>query len=372
MISTSQHANERDAFQMARMIVDKAYDAFVAIDLNGLVSDWNSQAELLFGWERTEVIGRPLAEIIVPQQLRAAHTKGIEHFRSTGEGPVLNKRIEVPALHRSGRELTVELAVFPIEVGSKYSFGAFIHDIGERKAIEQDLNRLNCRLQSSNSELEQFAYVAAHDLREPIRTIISYLALVTNKLGDDLDEDTKENIHFIYDASNRMQSLISDLLSYSRISTKGQELKDVDMNQIFDQTVEELSTASHERKAELTRGALPVVKADVLQIGQLLSNLICNAMKYCHAPMPKVHLSAEPQGDYWLFKLTDNGIGFEEQYREQIFFMFKRLHGMTEYSGTGMGLAICKKIVERHGGTIEATSIPQEGSTFSFTLPARK
>jgi light-regulated signal transduction histidine kinase (bacteriophytochrome) len=275
-------------------------------------------------------------------------------------------------LHRDGHEFPVELAAFPLETGENCSFGAFILDITERRKAEEETKALAQELRRSNEELQQFAYVAAHDLREPLRTIVSYTNLLVEKFKGKLDADDEENVAFIVGAAKRMQALISDLLAYSRVQTRQRAFQPTDCSAVMETVIASLKTDVEEAGGRVTWDPLPEVDGDASQLSQLFSNLVANAIKFRGSNPPIVHVAAQRQDDEWLFSVSDNGIGIEMQFAERIFLMFQRLHSMTEYPGTGMGLAICKKIVERHGGRIWIKSAPGEGSTFHFTFPVRQ
>ena len=226
-------------------------------------------------------------------------------------------------------------------------------------------------LQRSNTELEQLAYVASHDMQEPLRMVASYLQLVAQRYQGKLDADADEFIGYAVDGAKRMQALINDLLAYSRLGTKAKPFAPTNCNAIVQNALENLRMAIEESGARITVDDLPTVKGDSMQLLQLFQNLLSNAIKFRRDEPPVVHLSVEPAGHQWRFAVHDNGIGIASEYFERIFVLFQRLHGRGQYAGTGIGLAICKKIVERHGGQMEVQSQPGRGSTFSFTLPRK-
>ncbi len=243
-------------------------------------------------------------------------------------------------------------------------------DIRERKRAEEELHATLAQLGASNRELEDFAYVASHDLQEPLRKIQAFGDLLKTKHGAQLDTQARDYIDRMQSAAKRMQILINDLLAFSRVTTKGQPFVPVDLQQIAAEVVHDLEVRTHEAGAEMIIGALPVIDADPLQMRQLLQNLTSNALKF-HRPgvPPRVEIRGATNDGHAEITVADNGIGFEEKYADRIFTMFERLHGRGKYEGTGIGLAICRKIAHRHGGDIVARSVPGEGSTFTVRLP---
>jgi PAS domain S-box-containing protein len=242
-------------------------------------------------------------------------------------------------------------------------------DITERKRTEARLNRLLVELERSNKELELFAYVASHDLQEPLRMVSSYTQLLERRYSDKLDDDAREFIGYAVDGANRMQRLINDLLEFSRVNTRGKSLERTDVAEILDTVRLNLSVAIEETGALVTNDFMPVVPADGGQLGQLLQNLVANGIKFRNGGHPRVHVGAVESEHQWEFSVRDNGIGIEQQYFDRIFVIFQRLHTKGDFPGTGIGLALCKRIAERHGGRIWLESKPKEGSTFFFTIP---
>ncbi|EYF01818.1 ATP-binding protein [Chondromyces apiculatus] len=240
-----------------------------------------------------------------------------------------------------------------------------------RKLAEEELARKATALSRSNAELEQFARAASHDLQEPLRTVMSYAQLIARRYQGRLDPDADDFLRFITDGTSRMQALIKGLLEVSRLGSAPAAENAIDCNDLLGQALANLQAALAESGATITHDPLPTVAADPRQLLQLLQNLIGNALKYRGETPPRVHVSASRHEDgSWLFSVRDNGIGFDPRYADRIFALFQRLHTQEEYPGTGIGLALCKKIVERHGGQMRADSVPGEGSTFYFTLPA--
>jgi light-regulated signal transduction histidine kinase (bacteriophytochrome) len=255
--------------------------------------------------------------------------------------------------------------------GQYYGRIWYFRDITESKRAEEKL-RLTLRdLARSNKDLEQFAYVASHDLQEPLRMVSSYTQLLARRYQGQLDATADKYIHYAVDGAGRMQSLIEDLLAYSRVGTRAQGFAPADCTAVLGQALANLKAAIEQSGAVVTHDALPVVVHDQSLLVQLFQNLIGNAIKFHVAAPPRVHVSAEQKGGEWVVAVRDNGIGIDPQYAERIFTIFRRLHTNEEYAGTGIGLAICKKIVERRGGRIWVESQPGTGSTFYFTVPIR-
>jgi signal transduction histidine kinase len=240
-----------------------------------------------------------------------------------------------------------------------------------RNAQTKLLQKAAEKLRQSNQELEQFAYVASHDLQEPLRMVASFTQLLAEDYQGRLDTEADEYIHFVVDGANRMQQLINDLLEYSRVRTEGQPFEITDCEEVLDQVLANLRAAIEENRAVITHDPLPAIPADEGQMVQLLQNLISNAIKFRSAETPRIHVTAKLEGGEWVFSVKDNGIGIEPQFHQRIFVIFQRLHGREEYPGTGIGLAICKRVVDRHGGRIWVESEPQKGATFYFTIPVR-
>ena len=265
-----------------------------------------------------------------------------------------------------GKEPTIEpfLASFD-------ALGSQVGQFVERKRAEDAAKQHAEELARSNAELQQFAYVASHDLQEPLRMVASYTQLLGRRYRGKLDADADEFIGFAVDGSLRMQRLIQDLLAYSRVGTRGQEFAPTDCNALVDRVLADLAMLIDDSGAVVTRDDLPDVVADSTQLGQMFQNLVANAIKYHGDEPPRVHVTGKRQGQEWLFTVRDNGIGIDPQYHQRIFVIFQRLHARETYPGTGIGLAICKKIVERHGGRIWVESELDRGATFCFTLPDR-
>ena len=244
-----------------------------------------------------------------------------------------------------------------------------VSDITRQRQASEALETLSRALERSNTELEQFAYVASHDLQEPLRMVVGYVQLIERRLADKLDTDTREFMAFAVDGATRMQVMIDDILAYSRVTTQAQPLARVDSAAALQQALDRLASRIKESAAEVDVQPLPTVMADRLQLVQLFQNLISNSIKFCKDRAPQVRVQAAREAGRWRFSVTDNGIGIAPEYRAQLFVIFKRLHTQREYPGSGIGLAICKRIIERHGGEIGIDSAAGGGAVFWFTLP---
>jgi light-regulated signal transduction histidine kinase (bacteriophytochrome) len=257
------------------------------------------------------------------------------------------------------------------ERGQLRGFGKIMRDITERKKAEEALMKTMAELRRSNDELGQFAYVASHDLQEPLRMVASYSQLLAKRYKGRLDSDADEFIGYAVDGCNRMQGLIQDLLSYSRAGASGETLRKISSENALASALKNLRSIIEDNGAVVTHDPLPAMVTNEAQLVQVFQNLVGNALKYRSVEPPQVHVSAMKNGgNEWIFSVRDNGLGIEPRYFERIFVLFQRLHGQTEFEGTGIGLAVCKKIVDRLGGRIWVESEPQKGSTFYFALPA--
>jgi len=277
---------------------------------------------------------------------------------------------EYTALRKDGSTFPVIVYAAPIIQGDKaVGLRGVTIDITELKLLHDELEQTLEKLQSSNAELEQFAYVASHDLQEPLRMVASYTQFLARRYQSQLDADADEFIAYAVDGVNRMQKMINDLLEYSRLNTRAKPLEMTDCEDTVDQALSNLQIAIEESDAVITHEPLPAVMADPTQLLRLFQNLISNAIKFSrNSGIPKIHIRVEQTDGMWTFSVRDNGIGIDPQYADRIFLIFQRLHGREEYPGTGIGLAVCKKIAERHGGQIWVESNDGGGTTFHFTI----
>jgi len=362
---------ERHLAQMEgryRGLLEAAPDAMVVVNQGGEIVLLNVQAEKQFGYRRDELVGQKVkniipegfAERLIADALRSAEDALAQQI---GTG------IELTGRRKNGSDFPIEIMLSPLESAEGILVTAAIRDITKRKKAEAHLLQKVEELNRSNEELGQFAYIASHDLQEPLRMVASYTQLLSRRYKGKLDSDADEFISFAVDGASRMQRLIRDLLAYSRVGTIEMDLLDTSSEEALQQALINLRGAIEEKGALVTHDPLPTVLADETQLIQLFQNLVGNAIKYQNPGVPRVHISAAKNGGKkWMFSVKDNGLGIDPQYFEKIFGVFQRLHKREEFAGTGIGLAICKKIVERHGGSISVESQPGQGSIFRFVL----
>jgi len=372
IISVLRDVTERrkaeEQIQYQANLLANVNDAVIAWDKHFLVSLWNPAAERMYGWKAQEVLGRPGREILSSEFVGLERSQVIQNLRETGEF-----RGEIVHYRKDGTPIYVESTAIVLKNGDDKITGyvTINRNITERKQAEEKLQKTLAELERSNKELEQFAYVASHDLQEPLRMVASYVQLLARRYKGKLDADADDFIAYAVDGAGHLQRMINDLLAYSRVGTRGKPFQPTDCQAVLNQVLANLKVAIEESSAVITQDPLPMVMADESQMTQLFQNLINNAIKFRGKASPRVHISVEPKETEWVFSVRDNGIGIDPQYYERIFMLFQSLHSREEYPGTGMGLAICKKIVERHGGRIWVESEPGKGSTFYFTISKR-
>jgi PAS domain S-box-containing protein len=351
-----------------RGLLEAAPDAMVVVNQEGDIVLLNLQAEKQFGYRRDELLGQKVKNIIpegFAERLIADRLRSAEDALAQQIGTGL----ELTGRRKDGSKFPIELMLSPLESADGTLVTAAIRDISVRKDAEKHLAQKVEELSRSNDELGQFAYIASHDLQEPLRMVASYTQLLSRRYTGKLDSDADEFIAFAVDGASRMQRLIRDLLAYSRVGTKGNDLQDISSEEALRQATINLHGAIEDSGAVVTHDSLPNVLADETQLIQLFQNLVGNAIKYQNPGIPRIHISAARNDQaVWVFSVRDNGLGIEPQYFDKIFGVFQRLHKREEFAGTGIGLAICKKIVERHGGVISLESQPGQGSTFHFAL----
>jgi PAS domain S-box-containing protein len=361
-------AERRISEERLRLLIDGAKDyAIVMLDDSGRVTSWNAGAKRLKYWDEEEVLGRHFS-LFYPDDAVAAGRPGADLECAASAG---RHGVEGWLLRKDGSRFLADVIITAIRdaSGTLLGFSTVTRDITEQKRAEERLQTTLLELESSNKDLEQFAYVASHDLQEPLRMVSSYTQLLAQRYEDQLDDRARKYIDYAVDGAVRMQRLINDLLAYSRVNTQGRTFQSIESRLPLEEALRNLATAIDEAGAVVVHEQLPSVRADATQLAQLFQNLIGNAIKFRGPEVPRIRVAARDLGRQWRFSIEDNGIGIDSQYADKIFVIFQRLHTRLEYPGTGIGLAMCKRIAERHGGRMWFDSEPGRGSTFYFTLP---
>jgi PAS domain S-box-containing protein len=346
-------------------LVEASRYAIISYKLDGSVLTWNGGARVLYGWSPDEIIGRNVS-VIIPGQCMAQHLRQIEDI-AAGKGA---QEYEAARRRKDGSLVQVAVSKAPIHDSHRrvVAISTISYDITQRVSAERELHARTEELARSNAELEQFAYVASHDLQEPLRMVASYLQLIEQRYRGRLDSDANDFINYAVDGARRMKQLISDLLNLSRAG-RAMEPRPIELDQALKRATAMLAFAIEESHAVLTRDRLPRVMGEEASLAEVFQNLISNAIKFRSAEPPRIRIGARREIGCWVISVADNGIGIDPAYRDRIFAMFQRLHGREKFPGTGIGLAICKRIVERIGGRIWVESRPGCGATFRFTLP---
>jgi PAS domain S-box-containing protein len=370
-------------------IIESIPTALVMIDKLGAIVLVNKEAENVFGYSREELLGLSI-ESLVPLRFRGNHPGMRQGFHANPQARRMGVGRDLFALRKDGTEFPVEIGLNPIDTESEHYILSAILDITERKRMEEvlrDLNEdlekrveartrelahANAALERSNIELKQFAYIASHDLQAPLRSISGFVQLLKQDYGGKLDPQADEWIRRATDSAQYMQTLIQDLLSYSQVDSRARPFSETDCNRAFDEAVGLLEGSIRDAGASVTREELPAIMGDRSQLVQLFVNLLSNGIKYHGDEAPRVHASSEAAGPEWIFSIRDNGIGIAPKHHERIFDIFQRLHTRRAYPGTGIGLAVCRRVVEHHGGIIGVESIPGQGAVFRFTIPIQK
>lgn len=367
---TSLNKSDKELKQVSnynRSLIEASLDPLVTIGPDGRITDVNGATESITGLSRDDLIGTDFSNYFTePEKAQAGYQQVFQ------DGLVRDYSLEIK--HKKGRVTPVlyNASVYKDEYGDIIGVFAAARDITERKEAEKERENLIEELRRSNEELEKFAYVSSHDLQEPLRMVVSYIQLLERKYQGKLDEKADKYIYYAVDGAKRMQSLINDLLSYSRVNTRGGDFKSIDSESVLNKALLNLEFSIKKSDATVTHDPLPEIIGDAGQLVQLFQNLISNAIKFKKEnEKPKIHISALKKGNEYVFSVSDNGIGMDPKYVDRIFEIFQRLNKRSDYQGTGIGLAISKKIVERHGGRIWVESKPGKGSNFYFTIPIK-
>jgi len=386
-------------------VVESSDDAIISKSLEGIITAWNRGAEKLFGYSSSEAVGKSILFLLPPERAneeaeilaRIAQGEGVEHFETT-------------RVRKDGTYIDISATISPVKDKRGVIVGAskIARDITERKRTDEEIQHLNNELERRNKELEtqtvelqrardelearvserteqlaganqilersnielqQFAYIASHDLQSPLRSISGFVQLLKLEYEGKFDEQADEWIRRTVQAIAQMQTMIRDVLAYSRVDSRSRPFAPTPFLDVFNDAMALLKSSIDDAGGQVICSVLPVVMGDRSQLVQLMQNLIGNGLKYHGDKPPHVHVSAEHNGNEWIFSVRDNGIGIDPKYSERIFEIFKRLHDQREYPGTGIGLAVCRRVVTRHGGRIWLESEPGPGSVFRFTLP---
>lgn len=348
-----------------RLALDAAPTGVLLLDGRDRIALLNAAVEKLFGYERADLVGQT-PDVLLPARFHG----GKSPFFQGRQARAANSGIA--GRRKDGSEVPIEVLTNRIEAGAGRYTVCSVLDVTERRDVERTLREQRAELERSNRELEQFAYAASHDLREPLRMVATYVTLLEREYGQQLDGAAHEYIRFAAQGAARLTRLVSDLLEYARIGPKKLAFEPVDVNEVLSHVLEGLRARIEQAQARVMSEPLPTLEADPVLIGQVLQNLIENAIKFRSREAPCVRISAERVEQAWHFHVADNGLGIEPRFHARIFELFQRLHTHDHYPGTGIGLAFCKKVIERHGGHAWVDSAPGQGSTFSFSLPAER
>jgi PAS domain S-box-containing protein len=361
-IRERQRAGER-----LRLVVELAPYPIVMANQNGRIVQVNAQTEQCFGYSRTALVGQPL-DLLVPPRLRDRRTS--DPFSARVAAREEGGRAELFGRREDGSEFPAEVGVQALVTERDVLVLIAIVDVTQQKNIEAELKKLADELQRSNSDLAQFAYVASHDLKEPLRKVSSFCQLLKDRYAEKLDAEGQRYIDYAVDGSRRMNSLITALLELAQVNSRAATPAPVDCTDACRSAIDNLSSAIEDSDGEVNCGELPIVLGDEGQLVQLFQNLIGNAIKFRGPKPPVIEIEAQPKDGQWQLAVRDNGIGIDPAQHERVFQIFQRLHTREKYPGTGIGLSICQRIVQRHGGRIWIESTPGCGTTFYFTLPS--
>jgi PAS domain S-box-containing protein len=360
-----------------RSVVESATDAIILADSAGRILAWNKGAQTIFGYGEAEIVGQPLTRLM-PERYQDAHGHGLERLRSTGESRVIGRTVELHGLRQDGREFPLELALSSWPVAEDTFYSGIIRDISARKQAEEAIRALNdtleqrvVELKAANQELAAFSYSIAHDLRAPLRAIHSFTQILLEDAAPHLDAEAQGYLQRVSVNALRMGQLIDDLLAFAQLSHTPVKKQLVAPADLVREVLDDLRLAYEHRQVEIILGELPCCQADPALLRQVLTNLLGNALKFTRErQVARIEVGCRMTNGERVYFVQDNGVGFEMRYAAKLFGVFQRLHRAADYEGTGVGLALTQRIVQRHGGRIWAEAEVNQGATFSFTLGA--
>jgi PAS domain S-box-containing protein len=375
-LAEKMSAAAKKSEERARLIVDTAHEAFLSFDAQGVITEWNKQAEAIFGWKRHEALGRDAIGLLMPGAEREPRRDGASAFLKAGKVRILDDWLEMTVMHKDEHEVPVEFTITPLEIDEGLIYNVFLRDISGRRRAEHEIKALNAdlraralELEATNKELESFSYSVSHDLRSPLRAISGFSRIFEEDYAAKLDSEGKRILSVIREGSHKMGQLIDDLLTFSRLGRQAIVANEIDMAQLAREAFEEARPAGAKVKFDLH--AMPNARGDRALIKQVWMNLFANAIKFsANRGEPRVEARGRVEGNEAIFEVSDNGVGFDMRYHDKLFGVFQRLHSDAEFPGTGVGLAIVHRIVTRHGGRVWADSAVDEYATFFFSLPS--
>ena len=367
---TQRKAAERaltESEERKAAVLRSTLDSIISMSADGVVLEFNPAAERTFGYTREEAVGQHLGDLIVPERFRDAHRAGLKRYIDTGEARVIGQRLELPALRKDGSEFQSELTITRSDIGGEATFTGVLRDISQRKQQETEREQLIKALARSNQELDQFAYVASHDLKAPLRGIANLSQWIEEDLGEELGGENKEQMEMLRGRVHRMEALIDGILQYSRAGRVKAKPEDIDTGILVHDVIELMSPpdAVHIEVAP----QMPTVRAEKIPLQQVFMNLLGNAIKHAGAIEPKIEISWQDAGPFYEFSVRDNGQGIAPQYHERIFGIFQTLEARDKVEGTGIGLSVVQKIVEAKGGRVWVESEIGKGARFKFLWP---